>query len=235
MDRRETIKTLVIGGVASGLMLHGCVPGEEKKEQAAAPENTDSGEDYGRTPEEAARDAELNSKTFFTEHEMGTIAVLADMIIPADETSGSATDAEVPEFIEFIVKDIPEHQIPLRGGLMWIDRESGLRYNKQFLSCSEEERKTIVEDIAYPEEVKPELKPGAIFFSRLRNLVATGFYTSKMGIKDLGYVGNTPNEWNGVPQDVLDKHGLAYDEKTLQQCIKPEERGEIANWDNYEV
>lgn len=234
MDRRETIKTLVIGGVASGLMLHGCMPGEEKQEQAV-PESTDSGEGYGRTPEEAARDEELNSKIFFTEHEMATIAALADMIVPADETSGSATDAGVPDFIEFIVKDIPEHQIPLRGGLMWLDRESGLRYNKQFLSCSEEERKAIVDDIAYPEEVKPEFKPGAVFFSRLRNLVATGFYTSEIGIKDLGYVGNTPNAWNGVPQDVLDKHGLAYDEKTLRECIKQEERAEIANWDNYEI
>ncbi|MGS2741445.1 gluconate 2-dehydrogenase subunit 3 family protein [Sinomicrobium sp. M5D2P17] len=234
MDRRATIKTLVIGGVASGLMLHGCVPAEEKKEEAA-PQPTDNGEGYGRTPEEAARDTELNGKIFFTEHEMATIAILADIIIPADDTSGSATEAGVPEFIEFIVKDIPEHQVPLRGGLMWLDRESGLRYNKQFISCSAEERESIVKDIAYPEEVTPEFKQGAVFFSRIRNLVATGFYTSQIGIKDLGYVGNTPNVWDGVPQDVLDKHKMAYDEKMLQKSIKPEERGEIMDWENYEV
>ncbi|UGU14225.1 gluconate 2-dehydrogenase subunit 3 family protein [Sinomicrobium kalidii] len=234
MDRRETIKTLVIGGVASGFVLHGCMPGEEKPKQVA-PENKDNGKGYGRTPEEVARDAELKSKTFFTEHEMATIAVLADIIIPADETSGSATDAGVPEFIEFIVKDIPEHQVPLRGGLMWLDRESSQRYNKQFVSCSEEERKAVIEDIAYPEEVKPEYYQGSVFFSRIRNLVATGFYTSQIGIKDLGYVGNTPNVWDGVPQAVLDKHGMAYDEKMLQQSIKPEERGEIMDWENYKI
>lgn len=234
MDRRETIKTLVIGGVASGFMLHGCVPVEEKKEEATS-QPADNGKGYGRTPEEAARDAELNGKTFFTKHEMATIAILADIIIPADDTSGSATEAGVPEFIEFIVKDIPEHQVPLRGGLMWLDRESGQRYNKQFVSCSAEERENIVKDIAYPEEVTPELKQGAVFFSRIRNLVATGFYTSQIGIKDLGYVGNTPNVWDGVPQDVLDKHGMAYDEKMLQQSIKPEDRGEIMDWENYEV
>ncbi len=220
-----------MGGVASGLMLHGCVPGEEKQEQAEAVKKSDK-EAYGRTPEEAARDEELWSKSFFNEHEMATIAVLSDIVIPADETSGSATEAGVPEFIEFIVKDIPQHQTPMRGGLMWLDRESNLRYDKQFLSCSDEERKMIVEDIAYPEEVKPEHKAGAVFFSRFRNLVATGFYTSEIGIKDLGYMGNTPNVWDGVPQDVLDKHGLAYDEKTLRECIKPEERGDIMEWDD---
>lgn len=234
MDRRETIKTLVIGGVASGLMLHGCVPAEDKKEVVGAEPKHD-GEGYGRTPEEAAHDTELKSKTFFTEHEMATITVLADIIIPEDDTSGSATEAGVPDFIEFIVKDIPQHQIPLRGGLMWLDRESALRYDKKFISCSDGEREAIVKDIAYPEEVSPELKQGAVFFSRIRNLVATGFYTSQLGIKDLGYVGNTPNVWDGVPQDVLDKHGMAYDENMLKNSIQPEDRGEIMNWDNYEV
>ncbi|RAV28148.1 gluconate 2-dehydrogenase subunit 3 family protein [Sinomicrobium soli] len=231
MDRRETIKTLVMGGVASGLILHGCVPGEEKQEQPAADAKTDR-EGYGRTPDEAARDEALWDKTFFNEHEMATIAVLSDIVIPADDTSGSATEAGVPEFIEFIVKDIPEHQVPMRGGLMWLDRESGLRFDKQFIACAGEEQKAIVDDIAYPEEALPEMRQGVVFFSRFRNLVATGFYTSQIGIKDLGYVGNTPNVWDGVPQDVLDEHGLAYDEKMLKECIKPEERGEIMEWDS---
>ena len=54
----------------------------------------------------------------------------------------------------------------------------------------------------------------------MRNLVATGFYTSEMGIKDLGYKGNSPNQWNGVPDEVLRQYGLAYTEKELKECVR---------------
>ena len=75
----------------------------------------------------------------------------------------------------------------------------------------------MVEQIAYPSKAKADMTQGASFFSMMRNMTATGFYTSQMGIKDLGYVGNVPNQWDGVPDDVLKQYGLAYEERELTQ------------------
>jgi hypothetical protein len=78
----------------------------------------------------------------------------------------------------------------------------------------------MVDEIAFPEKAKPEMEQGVSFFNTMRDLTATGFFTSKIGIADLGYVGNTPNQWDGVPQDVLDQYGLKYDERTLNESVK---------------
>lgn len=238
MDRRETIKMLVIGGAGASLMLNSCGTDNGDKKIVENPADLkvsdEPGEGYGRTPAEAARDARIRSETFFTEHEMATIAVLSDIIMPADDKFGSATDAKVPEFMEFIVKDMPSHQIPMRGGLMWLDHESTHRFKKDFKACSHKQQIAIVEDIAYPDDVKPGMQQGATFFNRIRNLVTTGYFTSKIGIDYLGYVGNKPNVWDGVPEEVLKEHGMAYDEKMLAECIKPEERNIIMDWDKYE-
>ncbi|MBX9891704.1 MAG: gluconate 2-dehydrogenase subunit 3 family protein [Chitinophagaceae bacterium] len=213
MDRRSSLKALLIGGVASGVLVEACQP-KEKKEAIAAGNFT-----IDRQPEEIARYNEVTSKTFFTPHEMATITVLGDIIIPKDEVSGSASDAKVPEFIEFIVKDMPSHQTPMRGGLRWLDLQCFKRFNKAFVDCSAKEQIEMVDEIAYPEKAKPEMVQGVSFFNTMRNLVATGFYTSEIGVKDVGYVGNTPNQWNGVPEDVLKQYGLAYTEKELKECI----------------
>ncbi len=213
MDRRSSLKALLIGGVASGVLVEACQP-KEKKEAIAAGNFT-----IDRQPEEIARYNEVTSKTFFTPHEMATITVLGDIIIPKDEVSGSASDAKVPEFIEFIVKDMPSHQTPMRGGLRWLDLQCFKRFNKAFVDCSAKEQIEMVDEIAYPEKAKPEMAQGVSFFNTIRNLVATGFYTSEIGVKDVGYVGNTPNQWNGVPEDVLKQYGLAYTEKELKECI----------------
>lgn len=213
MDRRSSLKALLIGGVASGVLVEACQP-KEKKEAIAAGNFT-----IDRQPEEIARYNEVTSKTFFTPHEMATITVLGDIIIPKDEVSGSASDAKVPEFIEFIVKDMPSHQTPMRGGLRWLDLQCFKRFNKAFVDCSAKEQFEMVDEIAYPEKAKPEMAQGVSFFNHMRNLVATGFYTSEIGVKDVGYVGNTPNQWNGVPEDVLKQYGLAYTEKELKECI----------------
>jgi hypothetical protein len=116
----------------------------------------------------------------------------------------------VTGFIEFIVKDRPEMKTPMRGGLRWIDAESNKRFQKLFTELTPAQRINIVDDIAYPELAKKEFSQGVSFFTMLRNLTATGFFTSKMGIEFLGYKGNVPNEWEGVPADVLAKHGLSY-------------------------
>ncbi|MCU0368057.1 MAG: gluconate 2-dehydrogenase subunit 3 family protein, partial [Cyclobacteriaceae bacterium] len=160
------------------------------------------------------------SETFFDEHEMKTIRILCDIIIPKDDVSGSATDAKVPEFIEFIVKDMPRYQVPLRGGLKWLDVQCMKSFNADFASCKPAQQIEMVDEIAFPEKAKPEMKQGVAFFNTMRDLTACGFFTSEIGIKDLGYAGNKPNQWDGVPQDVLDQYGLKYDERTLNESVK---------------
>ncbi|HEY1024366.1 MAG TPA: gluconate 2-dehydrogenase subunit 3 family protein [Sphingobacteriaceae bacterium] len=225
MDRRDSLKALAIGSLSVGTLLSGC---EGAKDEKAASNN----EKYGRTPEETERDQKLLQEKFFTEAELGMIAILADIIIPADAHSGSATDAKVPEFIEFIAKDQPRLQTPLRGGLKWLDVQSLKRYGNTFAKSTAGERIQLVEDIAYPEKAAPDMGQGVAFFSLMRNLTASGFFTSRMGIEDLGYKGNTPNSWDGVPEEVLAQYGLEYDEKLLAQCLKNEDRGRIMTWES---
>lgn len=163
----------------------------------------------------------LAKEKFFTPEEMTTITVLADIIIPKDAVSGSASDAKVPAFIEFIVKDMPQHQVPMRGGLRWLDMHCLKKYEKAFKDCTPAQQIEMVDLIAYPERAKdkPELKPGVSFFSLMRNLTATGFYTSEEGVKDIGYAGNKPTQWNGVPAEVLKQYNVAYTEKEIKECI----------------
>ncbi|MHA6248653.1 gluconate 2-dehydrogenase subunit 3 family protein [Pontibacter sp. CAU 1760] len=232
MDRRESLKFLAIGSLGAGSLLVGCdsVITEEKSPKAI---KSDARSDaYGRTEEEKERDARLMEEQFFTKAEMATITVLSNIIIPADGRSGSAADAGVPDFIEFIVKDRPENQLPMRGGLRWLDTKSNKMFGKPFVEASKVQQLALVDLIAYPEKAAPENSQGVTFFNQMRNLTATGFFTSKIGIEDMNYKGNTPNAWDGVPEDVLKQYGLAYDEKTLAQCLKNEERGEMMTWDS---
>jgi len=198
MKRRDSLKTLLIGGIAGATIpLQGCKTDTAEKAEAVIT----GGKTYGRTP--------------------------------STPTAGSATEAEVPEFIEFIVKDLPSHQLPIRGGLMWLNGESTKRFNKTFADCNHDEQISIVDDIAYPdpENKKPEMGPGISFFNRMRNLTMTGYYTTKMGIDDLGYVGNRPNLWDGVPQEILDKRGLSYPKEWMPKFVNHETRDVQAEWD----
>ena len=218
MDRRDSLKLLALTAVSGGLLLDSCKSRDEKLLDAINDKHDDSTID--RTPEEIAHAKKLASEQFFTDHEMATIAVLSDIIIPADDVSGSATEAKVPDFIEFMAKDRPEHQVPMRGGLRWLDMQMVKRHGKAFKDCSVPEQIALVDEIAYPEKAKQNMKQGVAFFNRMRNLTATGFYTSQMGIKDLAYVGNHPNQWNGVPEEVLKQHGLSYTEKEIRECVQ---------------
>ena len=164
----------------------------------------------GATEEEKKRDRKLKAEVFFTKAEMVTITILSDIILPADATSGSASQAGVSAFIEFMAKDQPDMQTPLRGGLRWLDVQCLKMFDKKFTDCSTAQRIEIVDLIAYPKKAKPEYSQGVKFFSMMRNLTLTGFYTTEMGFKDLDYRGNTPNVWEGVPDDVLKKYGLSY-------------------------
>jgi gluconate 2-dehydrogenase gamma chain len=232
MDRRKSLKAIAVGTLSAGVLLDACKT-DNKKEATKSTEP--SGEfTLDRAEEEKEREKEITSKTFFTPHEMATITMLADIIIPRDEISGSASDAKVPDFIEYIVKDKPENQTPMRGGLRWLDVQSLKRFNKPFIECDHTQQINIVDDIAYPEIVykengkditrgkkaKPEMAQGIAFFSLMRDLTTSGFYTSEIGVKDVGYAGNTPNKWNGVPDEVLKQYGLAYTDKEMKECAK---------------
>jgi hypothetical protein len=205
MKRRESLKIIGISTIATGVLLDACKP--ESKDKTKVASAVKEG-DADRQPIEIERENKLNAEKFFTDHEMATITVLADVIIPKDDRSGSASDAGVPDFIEFIVKDKPENQVPMRGGLRWLDMQCLSRYKNAFVDCSKPQQMELIEEIAYPEKAKPSMKQGVAFFNRMRDLTATGFFTSKMGIEDLGYVGNTPNKWEGVPSEIVKKYGL---------------------------
>ena len=227
MKRRESLK-LIAAAIAAPAAIAGCKNEKETEVKPEGPQFT-----IDRNPEELKYEKELLAEEkFFTPHEMATLTVLADIIIPKDDVSGSASEAGVPAFIEFIVHDMPQHQTPLRGGLRWLDSESNRRFTKNFIELQETEQLAIVDDIAYPQikyremgkevikgSVKPGMEAGVTFFSLMRNLTATGYYTSKMGVEAMGYLGNSPNQWTGVPADVLQQYGRSYTEKDTRDCI----------------
>ena len=146
---------------------------------------------------------------FFTAHEYATVRILVDLIIPKDERSGSATDAGVPEFMDFMMVDQPARQTAMRGGLAWLDRECLRRYDKPFAGSTAIERTAVLDDISWPQRPVAGMTHGTTFFTSFRDLTSSGFWTTKMGIDDLQYLGNTVvPEWNGCPDEVLKKLGL---------------------------
>jgi len=147
--------------------------------------------------------------TFFNKHEWATVTMLVDIIIPKDERSGSATDAGVPEFMDFMINEQPSRQTAMRGGLAWLDYECQKYYDKMFVDCSEEERTRVLDDIAWPQKATPEMSQGVAFFNSFRDLTATGFWTTKMGMQDLQYMGNTfVPVWKGCPDAALERLGV---------------------------
>ncbi|RYU89441.1 gluconate 2-dehydrogenase subunit 3 family protein [Mucilaginibacter terrigena] len=205
MNRRDSLKAIGLGTITTGLLLGGCKPGDKTTTETA---DTKAGAVPGRQPYEVERENKLKADKYFDEHEMATITVLADIIIPKDAHSGSASDAKVPEFIEFIVKDIPSHKLPMRGGLKWLDMQCLNRYGNTFIKCNNTQKTEILDQIAYPYKAKAEMQQGVAFFNRMRDLTASGFWSSEMGTKDIGYAGNAPNKWTGVPADVLKQYGM---------------------------
>jgi gluconate 2-dehydrogenase subunit 3-like protein len=153
---------------------------------------------------------------FFTPHEWRTVRVLADMIIPKDERSGSATDAKAPEFIDFMLMDKETNEssrVSMRGGLAWLDAEHRHRYGKDFLDSTDAQRRGVLDDIAYPKKSKPELAAGTAWFTRFRSNVGSAFFSSVMGWQDLKYMGNVFNpNWNGCPPEATRKLGVSYEE-----------------------
>ena len=212
MDRRKHLKILGVGAVTTSVLVDACKTDKKEPLAKLAEPAID------RMPEEKEHDDAIkNGEKFFTPDEFATITVLADIIIPKDEVSGSASDANVADFIEFIVKDDPGFQTPLRGGLRWLDMHCLNAYQKAFKDCSAQQQLEVVDQIAYPEKAKPEMSYGVSFFNLMRNLTATGFYSTQIGWDDIGYIGNKPNQWDGVPEDVQKQYGVAYTEKELKE------------------
>jgi gluconate 2-dehydrogenase gamma chain len=163
---------------------------------------------------------------FFTPHEWRTVRLLVDYIIPRDDVSGSATDAKVPEYIDYLLaeKDAsPTTQVAMRGGLAWIDTESLKRFDKRFADAGDGQRRRILDDIAYPDKAPPGMSYGVAFFTRLRDMTASGFFSSATGWKDLQYIGNVFNPgYDGCPPAALEKLGVTYDVMTSR--VSPQER-----------
>ena len=230
MDRRKSIQTIILGASASAAAFHGCRVENSNVEVPAIGETNY----FGRTPEELERLEKLNAEQLFNPHETETIAVLSTVILPPKEPHGGPIEAHVPEFIEFMGKDIPEMQMTLLGGLMWLDHKSNIDFGVEFKSATLEQQKKICDEICWHDpEVSLDEQPLEIqFFALMRNLVVCGYYTSKVGIADLGYKGNSPNVWDGVPQDVLDQHGVSYDPEWVAKCVDQSQRNVTAEWDD---
>lgn len=151
---------------------------------------------------------------FFTESEWKTVRLLCDLVLPPDDRSVGAVEAGVPEFIDFMMTDdeVPgrrARQVAMRGGLAWINHRSLERFQRDFTQVSEAQRRQVLDEIAWPDSAAPEVSQGVAFFNSFRDLVATGFWSSKVGIEDLDYRGNRfVPEWTGCPEAALQHLGV---------------------------
>jgi hypothetical protein len=193
LDRRSMLQILGAAPVAAGFTWTDAEAAQAARKAQAT---------------QATRPAAFKPK-FFTTREYAMVRVLVDLIIPKDERSGSATDAGVPEFMDFMMNDQPARQTAMRGGLAWIDLECQDRFDKRFLECTAAERTAVLDDIAWPAKARPEFSQGVAFFNSFRDLTASGFWSSKMGVQDLKYMGNVMvPAWKGCPDEALKKLGL---------------------------
>ena len=174
---------------------------------------------YGVTPKALERFYETLARgqyeyVFFTSDELAAMRILADMIIPRDEVSGSATDAGTVEYVDVVLSvSNDETQQRWRDGLTWLDAECRQRFTNGYVTCTDEQRGQVIDDIAWPRRAREELAEQVEWFNAVRNLVGSGFFSSEMGVRDLGYIGNVFNpNWQGAPQQALDELGVNYEE-----------------------
>lgn len=205
ISRRDSLKYITLASLSAGALI-ACEPGKENAAGHVHP--TEMPEGYANLTPEVM---EMLNQKFFTDEERALVKVLANLVIPADDKSGSAEDANATSFIEFTLIDRESLQTPVRGGLRWLNIESNKRFGKNFTAVAESEQKQILDDIAYPETASPAMSQGVAFFSTFRSMVLTAFFSSKIGVDDLQYMGNRPTVWNGAPQEWLDRLGVSYD------------------------
>ena len=233
MNRRETLKSLFLAPLAGTVIAsNGCGTIASNNASRITWARLPTEYSYGRTDVEKLTDQRLFAETYFREHELVTIAVLCDIILPNNHPNGGALDAGLPDFVEFMVKDREQYKLLVRGGIAWLDSYSIENFGPDFINISEAQRLSICNEIAYPDNQASELQAGISFFSLMRNLTLTGYYTTELGFRDLDYMGNTPNVWDGVPEAVLRRHGKSYDEDWLSKCIDQSTRDIVAEWDD---
>ena len=205
ISRRAALELLAATPAAAALMW---TPAEAEQAHEQA--------DHARTQQTAAAPARFRPK-FFTAHEYATVGILVDLIIPRDDRSGSATEAGVPEFMDFMMIDQPRRQVAMRGGLALVDRLAVSRFGKNIVGAADTQPRQLLDDIASnrpaEREVSAErrtLAQAIAFFTSFRDLTATGFFTSKLGMADLQYQGNVfVAEWTGCPEAALKKLGVS--------------------------
>lgn len=207
LSRRAALK--VLGAVP----LAGAFVWQQQQGQQAPRQSHDAPNQPAADTKRPARAPRQNR--FFTARESRTVRVLADDIIPRDARSGSATDAGVVAFLDHNLAG-PETSVETRtqwhGGLRWIDTESRRRFGAGYAAATAAQRHQILDDIAYPDRVRPEFRHGSAFFMRVRDMVAAGFFSSAIGVKDLQYQGNAAlPAWTGCPEPALRKLGVSYD------------------------
>ena len=174
----------------------------------------------------AAPPAVHPASRFFTAHEFATASLLANYIIPKDDHSGSATDARVPEYMDYLLSEKDASlmtQTAMRGGLAWLDTECTKRFGKTFVASSDDHRRQVLDDIAYPAKARPDMSFGVSFFNRFRDMTASGFYSSSIGWQDVKYIGNVFNPgYDGCPPAALAKLGVSYD--LMKTRIAPQDK-----------
>lgn len=223
VTRRLALK--VIGSVPAGAMLSSSAFAQQGTPRSGAQQPKQTHEaPFPPAQSQGTPPASAPKRSFFTAAEWRTVGVLADDIIPRDARSGSATDAGVPQFIDYHLS-VPEAsedtRVAVRGGLAWLNTESRKRFRRNYATLSQAQRNQILDDIAWPAKVKSEFSHGAAFFSRMRDLVGMGFFSSSIGWKDLRYQGNVFNpDWQGCPEPAMKKLGVSF--AVMDTRIKPE-------------
>ncbi len=216
INRRDALKLLAVGTAAAA-----AVPATPKPAAARTLPVLDTPAQQARAtgPRGTPADPDLLRPKIWwdkvlTADELATLAVLCDIIIPADERSPAASTVGAHDYINEHVSAPYDGQrrdlVTVRGGLVWLDTESNKRFSRRFREASAAQQLAICEDIHYAADAAPEFRAAARFFSTVRNLTATAFYTTPEGMRDIGFMGNTPSPtWNGPPPEVLRHIGLA--------------------------
>jgi len=209
-DRRTAIKWMLTAAASTTLL--GRIPLDAAQPETAA---TPSATGYGTDPDltKLYKPGDVWPLTF-TDAQRATAAALCAAIIPADESSPSASELGVHDFIdEWISAPYPDQardRPVIVNGLAWIDAESQRRFGRGFAKLSRTETSAICDSVCSAGKAAPEHMRAARFFARFRDLTAGGFYTTPEGMKDIGYTGNVPlGAFLGPPPEVLEKLGLA--------------------------
>jgi len=156
----------------------------------------------------AAEDAKTTGGVYkpkgLNAHEYKTVTRLADLIIPADDVSKGAVEAGAPQFIDLLCSQAPEMSAIWTGGIGWMDHQMIKQHNTTWIDARPEQQTALLDTIAYRKNASPENSPGIHFFEWARNMVMDGFYTSPIGVKDVGYLGNKGQTTFQVPASAID-------------------------------